>query len=196
VEVVPLTLALVQRAVPAALLAGALVLCACQPGDPNAPPPPRFYLEGSLTQLMDLGYDEARIDGTSQDIALTFVRIKPLDDTLPDGGSSGMTGTTEDYPLKITYFYENNDGGVPANSRVDLAEIDPNTGAQRGTLSRNVLNDPRKMLPPIIRGTLYFDRFPSPDTDVYGDFHVTFENGIEAASGRTVFGEFRARVQP
>jgi len=168
-------------------------LCACQPGDPNAPPPPKYRLEGSLTQLMSLGYDEARIEGTSQDIALTFVRAIPLDTTLPDGGQAGMGGVSEDYPLKITYRYEDNDGGVPAASTVDLAEV--YQGAQRGVLSRNVLQDPRKSFPDMLRGELYFDRFPAQGEKVRGNFHVTFENGIEEASGRTVFGDFQATVQ-
>jgi hypothetical protein len=31
---------------------------------------------------------------------------------------------------------------------------------------------------------------------VNGEFHVTFENGAQVASGRTVFGSFAAKVVP
>ena len=58
-------------------------------------------------------------------------------------------------------------------------------------------NDPRNTLPPILRGTMYFDRPLDRGTEVGGDFHITFENGIEAASGRTVFStSLTAKVQP
>jgi len=175
-----------QLGVGAALVA----LCACQPPDPGAAPPPKYRLEGSLTQLMSLGYDEARIEGTGQDVALTFVRVRGSNVTLPDGGDPG---TSEDYPLKVVYRYEDNDGGIPANTTVDLAEV--YQGAQRGGISRNVLNDPRKNFPDILRGELYFDRFPAAGETVRGNFHVTFVNGIEEACGHTVYGDFTAKVQ-
>lgn len=186
--------ALPQRAVLAVALA-ATVLAACE-SDP-AKKPPKFRLEGSLGQVMDLGYDEARITLAPEDLSLTFVRVRPLGGgTTEDGGvptMEEMTGTSEDYPLKLAYrlLGEELDGG-----RLELGELDAN-GAQRGVLSRNVQNDPRDTFPRLARGTLFFKRPLTPDTVVEGDFHVTFENGIEAASGRTAFStSFQARVQP
>jgi hypothetical protein len=35
---------------------------------------------------------------------------------------------------------------------------------------------------------------PVAGQSVSGDFHVTFENGVAPASGRTVFGSFTAEV--
>ncbi|MFZ5444931.1 MAG: hypothetical protein ACOZQL_33385 [Myxococcota bacterium] len=173
------------------LAATAVVLSACQ-ADPKVP---RYRLEGSLGQVMDLGYDEARILIAPEDVSLVFVRIHPLNDVTPSDGGTEMspTGTSEDYPLKLAYRLL--EDGLPSGGRVDLAAVDQN-GAQRGVLSRLVQNDPRNTFPPIVRGTLAFDRPLDPDTVVNGDFHVTFENGVEVASGRTVFAKYSARVQP
>ena len=165
---------------------GAMAVCACN-NDP-AKKPPKFRLEGSLGQVMDLGYDEVRVLLAPSDVSLLFVRLHPVGSVFDDAG----VGVSEDYPLKVAYRLLND----PAGGRVDLAARDPN-GAQRGTLSRNVANDPRNTLPPILRGTMYFDRPLDRDAVVGGDFHITFENGIEAASGRTVFStSLTAKVQP
>jgi hypothetical protein len=164
----------------------AITLCACN--DDPCKQPPKSRLEGSLSQVMETGFDEVRAAVAATDISLTFVRIKPL------GGTCGITdggGTTEDYPLKVAYRLLDE----PVGGRVDLASLDMN-GAQRGVASRLVANDPRNVLPLILRGTMYFDKPLDPGTTVGGDFHITFENGIEAASGRTVFATtFQAKVQ-
>ncbi len=159
--------------------------------------PAKFRLEGSLTQVMDLGYDEARILIAPEDVSLVFVRIRPLVSAPTDDAGTSSTepvaGTSEDYPFKLAYRLL--EDGLPSGGRVDLAALDAN-GKQRGVFSRNVADDPRNSLPPIVRGTISFNRPLDPDTTVTGDFHVTFENGIEAASGRTVFSTYSARVQP
>ena len=170
------------------LALAAMVLCACE-SDPRKQPP-KYRLEGSLSQVMDMGYDEARVLVASTDVSLLFVRIKPLGSISADGGTTDAV--TEDYPLKVAYRLLDD----PIGGRYDLAALDTN-GAQRGSLSRNVANDPRTTLPPILRGTLYFDRPLDPSAVVGGDFNVTFENGIEAASGRTAFlTSLTAKVQP
>ena len=179
-----------------AALAFAVVAMACSAcGDPKKPAP-KFRLEGSLTQVMDLGYDEVRILVAPEDVSLLFVRIHPLGSVSPDDGGTVdpnmMTGQSEDYPLKVAFRLL----GDPAGGRVDLAALDTN-GAQRGTVSRNVANDPRNTLPLLVRGTMYFDHSLDPGAVVHGDFNVTFENGIDAASGRTAFStSFSAKVQP
>ncbi len=168
---------------------GALCSSACNV-DPNKVPP-QFRIEGSLGQVMDTGYDVARVLVAPEDISLLFVRIHPINAISSDGGVD-MMGIGEDYPLKVAFRLL----GEPIGGRYDLAGRDMN-GAQRGTLSRNVTNDPRNTLPLILRGTLAFDRPLDPNAVVNGDFHVTFQNGIEVASGRTVFStSFSAKVQP
>ncbi len=175
------------------------VLAACAVGSgcntDSKIPPPKFRLEGSLTQVMDLSYDEARILVAPSDISLTFVRIKPLGSIEePDGGMQNqMMGVSEDYPIKIAYQLDGEglDGG-----RLDLASLDSN-GSPRGVISRNVQDDPRNTFPTILRGTLIFNQALTERAVVTGDFNITFENGTEVASGRTVFSKaFTAQVQP
>lgn len=169
-------------------------------GDPRNPPA-KYRLEGSLGQVMDLGFDEARILVAPEDVSLVFVRIRPLSGGAPsDGGLPDplASGVSEDYPLKIAWRLV--DEQLPeVGARLDLTEPTSSspTAPQRGTVSRNVANDPRTTFPRLSRGTLRLDRALDPDALVGGDFHLTFENGIEVASGRTAFSTaFTARVQP
>ncbi|MEW5740902.1 MAG: hypothetical protein AB1938_18425 [Myxococcota bacterium] len=183
-----------RRAGATLLLAG-LGLWACGSVQPGKTPP-RHRLEGSVGQVMDLGYDEVRISETMDDVSVLFVRVQTLDDFLPDGGTSNTAGTIEDYPFKVALALRGQP--TPVDVRVDLTEEDNNMN-QRGVFSRNVRQDPRTSFPRAVRGTLYlsrplFDDAGIPNDYVSGDFHVTFENGIEPASGRTVFGNFNAKV--
>lgn len=174
-----------------ALTGFVLVASACDIDPEN--PPPKFRLEGSLTQVMDLGYDEARILQAPGDVSLLFVRLRPLGSTPTDGGVEEM-GMTEDYPFRVAYRFIGED--TPTGGAVDLARLDENGGA-RGVASRNVSNDPRNVFPAIVRGRLVFDQQLVPNATVTGTFNLTFENGVEVASGRTVFSNsYSARVQP
>lgn len=189
-----------QLLVPVLVAAGLLMACSPAPGKQA---PPKFQLEGSLTQLMALGYDEARLrldydpnnPQPTDTLGIEFVRLRPLgSDTLPDGGMA-MVGDSEDMVLKIGYQLAGD--APPANQRLDLTFLDEN-GMSRTTLSRNVLNDPRRAFPPLRVGSLFLDRQPDrvAMNTVNGEFNLTFENGIEVASGRTIFGRFSAKVIP
>lgn len=182
------------------VVAGLLVACSPAPGKQA---PPKFQLEGSLTQLMALGYDEARLrldydpdnPQPTDTLGIEFVRLRPLgSDMLPDGGTA-MVQDSEDMVLKIGYQLAGD--APPANQRLDLTFLDEN-GVSRTTLSRNVLNDPRRAFPPLRVGSLFLDRRPDrvAMNTVNGEFNLTFENGIEVASGRTIFGKFSAKVIP
>jgi len=185
-----------------AAAAGVVALSACSP--PGQAAPPKFRLEGSLSQLMNLGYDEARLrldydpnnPRPSDTLGIEFVRVRPLSmDTLSDGGMVMGAGASEDIVLKIGYQLAGD--APPANQRLDLTFLDQNN-MSRTTLSRNVLNDPRRSFPPLRVGSLFLDRAPDrvAMNTVHGEFNLTFENGIEVASGRTVFGTFAAKVIP
>ncbi|MFZ5468627.1 MAG: hypothetical protein ACOZIN_04240 [Myxococcota bacterium] len=140
-------------------------------------PDPKHRLEGSLTVMMDLGYDEAQVDLTTNEVAVRFVRDQ---------------GAGQDTVLKVAADLLG--AVVEAGASLDLAEISP-SGAQRGSVSRDVLDDPRRDFPPLVRGRLLFNRSPISGERVPGEFNVTFENGTEVASGRTAFGTFEATVQ-
>lgn len=189
------------RLVALALWGAAAVACSPPPGQVV---PPRFQLEGSLTQLMALGYDECRLrldydpnnPLPTDTLGIEFVRVRPLSaGTTDDGGTPMMMGASEDMVLKIGYALAGD--APPANQRLDLTFLDQN-GISRTTLSRNVLNDPRRTFPPLRVGSLFLDRAPDrvAMNIVNGEFNLTFENGIEVASGRTVFGRFAAKVIP
>jgi hypothetical protein len=160
-------------------LFGALLSGCSSGGDRD--PPPRFGLEGSLSVVMDLGWDECEIDTTSPDeISVRFVRNRKV----------GM-----DTPLKIVWAQAGQTLNTPAT--IDLAEMRPDDpNRQRTLVSRNVLDDKRTVFPRLVRGKMTFFDELRPDSTVKGQFNMTFENGIDFANGRTVFGPFTAKVPP
>lgn len=153
---------------------------------------PKHLLEGSLQQVMELGYDTARVGVSSSDVALTFVRQRKQLVRLSDGGISAELQTIEDYPLLLSYRLAE-DEPLDAGRRFVLSTLEGEPGP-RGVATRNVKDDPRTRFPDIRVGSMGFDRALTPGATVHGDFHITFANGIDAASGRTVFGDFEAKV--
>lgn len=143
--------------------------------------PPAFGMEGSLSVVMELGWDEAVLDTTSDEIAVRFLRKRGT--------------TTMDTPLKITYAQAGQALNTPAT--LDLAEARPDDSTrQRSIVSRNVLDDPRRVFPKLSRGRLIFFDKIRPDSIVRGQFNITFVDGIDFANGRTAYGPFTARVPP
>jgi hypothetical protein len=57
-----------------------------------------------------------------------------------------------------------------------------------------VQDEPPRAFPRILRGGLTFDKTPASGATVPGSFHVTFVNGTDVYSGRTLFGRFEATV--
>jgi hypothetical protein len=154
----------------------------------------KYNLEGSLSEEMDLGYDEAVLTFSGDQFAIGFNRKKGQGfDTVLQVGVRLDPTTMEQ--LK---------GGITWN----LAKI-LTTNVVRGTLSRNVLDDPRTMFPPFrecgseapdgavlmpscAELTLFNVPAEGKKLQAAGNFHITFANGVEFASGRTVFGDFNA----
>jgi hypothetical protein len=173
------------RATAVAAVAAALGAALACGSDNPAPPKPKYQLEGSLYEIMGIGYDEASLEEASDTIAVRFVR--KVTNRL-DGGTA-----QENTVFKVGYRFA---GGEVAQRGVplDLA-LDAGSGQQRGSFTRDVFNDPRKLFPPAERGALTFDDLPDAGRSmVRGKFNVTFVNGKEPASGRTVFGSFEAKV--
>lgn len=172
-------------------------------------------LEGSLTQLYDLSYDVARVTLAPEDLAVTFVR-RQTGTLQADGGAAATENLT--FVLRMAIEQWRVDGGVqpgsgalgflvrrapdgpattwedegiPSGVAIDLTQ-ENGAGAQRGSYSRNV--DAHKVdFPKASRAELRFNRAPTSGRAVAGDFHVTFENGTEGASGRTVYGSFAVK---
>jgi hypothetical protein len=125
---------------------------------------------------MDLAYDEAHLEQTEQEVSVRFARKR---------------GEGEDIVFKTTASLEGI--AVTPGTPIDLAGL-TTAGTVRGVTSRNVLDDPRRTFPTIVRGRLLFQTAFTSGAKAAGEFSVTYENGIELASGRTVFGNFEALV--
>lgn len=136
-------------------------------------------LEGSVTPLLDLRYQrsEARV-GEGQ-LSVSFLTKQ---------------GSGENTVLKVSARVDDMlPEGYTGSLDIDLAEVLEN-GAQRGTVGRSVLDEPVREFPLLARGKLFVDRIPQPNGRVTGDFNVTFVNGTDVYSGRTIFGRFEATV--
>jgi hypothetical protein len=138
-------------------------------------------LEGSVSTLVDLRYQRAEARWSPGELSINFVTsqgsgvntILQVSARVGDMIPEGYTG-----PLVI-----------------DLAEA-LEGGAQRGAIGRSVLDEPVRAFPPLARGKLTVDGTPvEPGSRISGDFHVTFVNGTNVYSGRTIFGSFEATVQ-
>ncbi len=152
------------------MLAAAALLAAC--GQPNGA---RASLEGSLSAVLDMTYDQAFVETTATDVSVRFVRVR-------DAG--------EDMPFKVSAWTA--DLVLAPNASIDLAE--PTASGQRGALSRTSQKDTKSTFPRISRGKLTLFQMPVSGKTVSGKFNITFEDGVDVASGRTVFANFSAKV--
>lgn len=172
------------RILPALLLGGLLTGCGQGP-----------HLEGSVTPLLDLRYDIARASATSDEVSISFIdqlQPAPGEEPLPEDSPP-----PEGIVFKVAARLD--DLQLTPGVKIDLAELmgtEPDS-AQRGALSRSMPDEPSRDFPRMLRGGLTVDK-PlegfTPCAKVKGDFHVTFVNGTDVYSGRTVFGHFQATV--
>src|SRR5688572_8177287 len=83
-------------------------------------------VEGSLTALMDLTYDQAYVESANDEVSVRFAQKR---------------GEGEDTVLRVTVRR----AGIELfpDIEFDMAEILPG-GGSRGIVSRNVLDDPRR----------------------------------------------------
>jgi hypothetical protein len=152
----------------AGLLAGLLTACEEEP-----------RIEGSVSPLLDLRYQRAEAQATPDEVSVRFITAQ---------------GAGENTILKVTAKLENLTF-VPGTP-IDLTETlgPPPSEVQRGEVSRSVLDEPVRGFPRIARGGLTFQQALQPGATVDGDFHVTFVQGTDVYSGRTLFGRFEATV--
>ena len=147
------------------LLSTVLLATACGSG-------PR--VEGSVGELLDLSYQQVEARLAQEELSIRFTTAQ---------------GTGENTILKVTARLR--DLTFVSGTPIDLAEtlVD---GGQRGSVDRSVLDEPTRPFPAIARGTLLVRGTPTPGARVSGEFHVTFVNGTDVYSGRTLFGRFEA----
>ncbi len=134
-------------------------------------------LDGSLTELVDLSYRKVEVVKTVDELALRFVMPQGAGEDVVLRVSASLVGTR-----------------VDAREPLDLTEEDA-LGQVRGKVARSVQGDALTQFPPLQRGQLTFEKELQEGALVEGELNLTFENGTHAASGRTVFGRFEARVR-
>jgi hypothetical protein len=139
-------------------------------------------LEGSVSELLDLRYERVDAMALEDEVVVSFVTPQ---------------GCGENTILKVSARLD--DLTLTPGVKIDLAELlgDTPDSPQRGAVDRDVLNEPDRDFPRILIGGLTLetalDAF-TPGAKVPGEFHVTFVNGTDVYSGRTVFGRFDATV--
>ena len=156
------------RILPALALTGLLSGCGQGP-----------HLEGSVTPLLDLHYEKSEATADTAEASVRFLTTQ---------------GSGENTILKVTARLDKLE--LTPGTEIDLSELlgkEP-TSAQRGSVSRAVLDEPTRAFPRILLGGLTFDKAPASGATVPGSFHVTFVNGTDVYSGRTIFGRFEATV--
>ncbi|MBJ6761108.1 hypothetical protein JGU66_10070 [Myxococcaceae bacterium JPH2] len=136
-------------------------------------------LEGSVTPLLDLRYQRSEARVGEGELSISF---------LQDQGAGSNT------VLKVSARVDDMlPEGYTDSLDIDLAQVLDN-GAQRGTVGRSVLDEPVRDFPKLARGNLFVRTIPQPGSRVSGEFNVTFVNGTDVYSGRTIFGRFEATV--
>ena len=154
-------------------------------------------VEGSLQEILDLTYQDIKLGFAGDQIAVRWTRPRGTgQDTVLEVSEKldGLTVRTGDYvdlaaPLPD---FALNDGGV------DGGDLLPDGGLvdqQRGLVTRDVFNDPRKDFPLISDGFMVLYDVPRDGGTVHGSFSVTFQRCVDFGCGRTVFGDFKATVQ-
>ena len=154
-------------------------------------------VEGSLQEILDLTYQDIKLRFAGDQIAVRWTRPAQ-----PEGGSG------EDAVLEVSekldgLTVKTGDSVDLAASLPDFAEV-PDGGAlpdggiapqQRGVVTRDVFADPRKTFPLIADGFMILYDVPRDGGTVNGSFSVTFQRCVDFGCGRTVFGDFKAKVQ-
>jgi hypothetical protein len=154
-------------------------------------------VEGSLQEIIDLTYQDIKLGFAGDQIAVRWTRPRGsgLDTVLEVSEKlDGLTVRTGDFvnlaePLPDFALA---DAGMPD------AGLLPDGGVfdqQRGVVTRDVFNDPRKQFPLISDGFMVLYAVPRDGGVVSGSFSVTFQRCVDFGCGRTVFGDFKATVQ-
>ena len=150
-------------------------------------------VEGSLQEIIDLTYQDIKLRFAGDQVAVRWTRPRGsgedavLEVSEKLDGLTVRTGDSVDLAAALPDFAEVPDGG---------ALPDGGTATQqRGVVTRDVFNDPRKTFPLIAEGFMILYDVPRDGGTVNGNFSVTFQRCVDFGCGRTVFGDFKAKVQ-
>jgi hypothetical protein len=152
---------------------GALAAALCLALPACGPP----FVEGSLSTLLDLHYKNVFVETSPAEVAVRF---------------SMPRGQGDDTVLRVSAKLDGTQ--LFANIEFDLAET-ISDGTQRGTVSRQVVNDPHQTFPSIKIGKLVLVDLPGDvGSKVRGNFDVRFDDCIQFACGYTAFATFTGEV--
>jgi len=154
-------------------------------------------VEGSLQEILDLTYQDIKLGFAGDQIAVRWKRqgregkdavlevSEKLDGLLVRTGDFvNLAEPLPDFALT--------DAGIPDGGLLPDGGI---FDQQRGVVTRDVFNDPRKTFPLISDGFMVLYDVPRDGGTVNGSFSVTFQRCVDFGCGRTVFGDFKAKVQ-
>jgi hypothetical protein len=148
-------------------------------------------IEGSLSTILDLEYDSVK---------LAYTGGQSVNDTISGGilAVRFLKASGDQAENAVLVVSEDLSGlTVQPTGQVNLAEVPPSGVGQRGVVTRDVFNDPRKTFPTLQQGYMKLDSTPVPGSGetVSGFFTVTFSLCVDFGCGRTAFASFKAQVQ-
>ena len=154
-------------------------------------------IEGSLQEILDLTFKDVELRFAGDQIAVRWTRPKGsgqdavliVSEKLD--GLTVRTGDLVDLAAPLPDFALA-DAGIPDGGQLPDGGI---ASQQRGVVTRDVFNDPRKSFPLISDGYMVLYDVPTDGGTVHGNFSVTFQRCVDFGCGRTVFGDFKAKVQ-
>ncbi len=154
-------------------------------------------VEGSLQEILDLTYQDTELGFAGGQVAVRWTRPKGNGrDTVLELSEKldGLTVRTGDYvnlaePLPA---FALDDAGIPDGGLLPDGGV---ASQQRGVVTRDVFNDPRKSFPLLSDGFMVLYDVPRDGGTVNGSFSVTFQRCVDFGCGRTVFGDFKAKVK-
>jgi hypothetical protein len=154
-------------------------------------------VEGSLQEILDLTYQDIKLGFAGDQVAVRWTRPRGSgQDTVLEVSEKldGLTVRTGDFVnlAEALPDFALADAGIPDGGLLPDGGI---ASQQRGVVTRDVFNDPRKDFPLISDGFMVLYDVPRDGGIVSGSFSVTFERCVDFGCGRTVFGDFKAKVQ-
>ncbi len=159
-------------------------------------------VEGSLDEILDLTYQDIKLRFAGDQIAVRWTRPRGNGEDavlIVSEKLDGLTVRTGDY---VNLAEPLPDFAIPdllADAGAVDAGVLPDGGIvsqQRGVVTRDVFNDPRKTFPLLSDGYMVLYDVPGDaGTVVNGSFSVTFRRCVDFGCGRTLFGDFKATTQ-
>lgn len=129
-------------------------------------------LDGSISEAFDLSFSSMRIVQSENALQIDYLR------------SEG-----HELVIRLVVVTE----GLDLTQEVELGG-EYKAGHARATVSRAVDGEPVRVLPPVAKGVFELDGAPQIGKQLGGSFNLSFGQGGDVGSGRTLSGRFSATV--